>query len=118
MQVDDIFLEIDQTLDKLLYNAFKIKKNACLSLSEQEINIYKQKQKTLVNRLFYLDNLLKEKNDLHIPKNSKAFNVQKKLLKFEQVSSCFIKSLSSKYKVVHFEKRPKIRKSRKKKAYK
>ncbi len=93
---EEILLEIDGTLDRLIRNAEVIQKVDLKTLSETEIEAFQKTQESLLHHLMHMDQFLLTKRDsLKLQdKRSSNFKIQEKLLKFEKMKSSYHKHLS------------------------
>jgi hypothetical protein len=93
--MQDILLDIDQTLDQLIQNAEAV--SGVDDLNTLEIEAFQKTQESLIQRLLHMDQFLVEKKDslkLPHPKSS-SFKLQEKLLKFESMKKAYSKSFTN-----------------------
>ena len=93
---EEILLEIDGTLDRLIQNAEAIENIDLDELSEMELSAFQNTQESLLHHLLTMDQYLVEKKDsLKKPlKASSNIKLQEKLLRFEKMKISYSKSLS------------------------
>lgn len=83
---DEILLEIDGTLDRLIQNAEAIQKIDTNELSEIEIDSFQKTQESLIHHLIYMDEQLEKKRKSGtIDKRSACFKIQTKRTRFEHL---------------------------------
>ncbi len=94
---EEILLEIDSTLDRLIKNAEIIQNVDLKELSETEIEAFQKTQESLVQHLLHMDQFFETKiQTLRIPdKKSAGYKIQEKLLKFEKLKSSYHKNISN-----------------------
>lgn len=87
MFAEEILLEIDATLERLIRNAEAVKGAELHDLSEFEINAFQKTQESLLHHLLYMDEAFETKRkDLRIPnKKSASYKIQEKLARFEKL---------------------------------
>ena len=103
---EEIFDEIDNTLDKLIENASAMKD---ITLSKHEIEAFQNTQTSLLNHLMHMDCLLEEKRKkIKITNHEKrGKNINEKLGQFEKLNCNFIKNASEKIRLLKRCKRKK-----------
>ena len=84
---EEILLEIDDTLDRLIYNAEAIQSVDLKDLSTTEIDAFQKTQESLLQHLLHLDQFFEtRKSDQGAShKKSGRYQIQEKLLKFEKL---------------------------------
>ena len=94
---EEILIEIDTTLDRLIRNAEAIQNVRVDDLSETEIDAFQKTQESLLQHLMHMDQFLETKRkSLRLQdKRSASFKIQEKLLKFERLKTSYHKSLAS-----------------------
>ena len=92
---EEILLEIDGTLDRLIQNAEAIENIDLCDLSEMELDAFQNTQESLLQHLLTMDQYLVDKKDsLKKPlKNSSNLKLRTKLLRFEKIKKSYSKSL-------------------------
>jgi hypothetical protein len=93
---EEILMEIDSTLDRLIRNAEAIQNVNVNDLSEMEIDAFQKTQESLLQHLIHMDQFLeaKRKNLRLQDKRSASFKIQEKLLKFEKLKSSYHKTIA------------------------
>ena len=91
---DEILLEIDATLDRLIQNAEAIQKVELSDLSEIEIDSFQKTQESLIHHLIHMDECLERKRVGVIDKRSASFKIQEKRTKFEHLKKTVHKNLA------------------------
>ena len=93
---EEILLEIDGTLDRLIQNAEAIENVELDELNETELNAFQNTQESLLQHLLSMDQFLVEKKDsLKKPlKKSSNIRLQEKLLRFEKMKVSYNKNIS------------------------
>lgn len=93
---EEILLEIDGTLDRLIQNAEAIENVDLNELSETELTAFQNTQESLLHHLLSMDQYLVDKKDsLKKPlKKSSNIKIQEKLLRFEKMKTSYNKNLS------------------------
>ncbi|OGN55251.1 MAG: hypothetical protein A3D96_06680 [Chlamydiae bacterium RIFCSPHIGHO2_12_FULL_44_59] len=107
---EEILLEIDETLSRLIQNAEAIQSVQWNALSETEMNAFQNTQESLLQHLLHMDGCwLMRKNSLKNPRvHSSTLKIQEKLKHFEQLKTSYSKSISSaRKKTPFFSKRKK-----------
>ena len=94
---EEILIEIDATLDRLIRNAQALQTVCIQDLSEEEIEGFQKTQESLLHHLIHMDEFLQAKrSDLRrCDKRSASYKIQEKLLKFEHLKSSCQRSLSA-----------------------
>lgn len=84
---EEILLEIDSTLDRLICNAQAIENVSMQDLSETEIEAFQKTQESLLQHLLRMDQLLesKTKNVRSLDKKSSSLQIQEKRSRFENL---------------------------------
>lgn len=92
---EEILMEIDSTLDRLICNAEAIQTVSLNELSETEIEAFQKTQESLLQHLIHMDQFLetKSKNLKVQNKKSSRFQIQEKLLKFEKLKDGYHKNI-------------------------
>lgn len=92
---EEILMEIDTTLNRLIQNAEMIQNNLVEELSEEELDAFKKTQESLLNHLIYMDQRLEEKRNqlktIH-PKSAQSL-IQQKRIKFTALQSQYTKEI-------------------------
>ena len=93
---EEILLEIDSTLDRLILNAEAIQTVSVKELSETEIEAFQKTQESLLQHLLHMDQLFEAKRkSLRLQdKRSASYKIQEKLIKFEKLKSSYHKNIS------------------------
>ncbi len=93
---EEILMEIDTTLDRLIRNAEAIQRINLSDLSETELEGFQKTQESLVQHLLHMDQFFETKRkSLHLQdKRSASYKIQEKLLKFERLKSSYHRNLS------------------------
>ncbi len=93
---EDILLEIDHTLDRLIRNAEAIEHVDLKDLTEVEIDYFQKTQESLLQHLIHMDEFFVEKkNSLKVPdKRCARFKIQEKLLRFEKMKEAYHPNLT------------------------
>ena len=78
----EILIEIDSTLDRLICNAASLQKADLNEFSETEIEAFQKTQESLLHHLLHMDEKLKEKK---IDPRSASVKLQQKRKQFEQL---------------------------------
>ncbi|MBU6383294.1 MAG: hypothetical protein KGQ49_00015 [Verrucomicrobia bacterium] len=84
---EDILMEIDATLDRLIRNAEIIENVDLKDLSETEIDAFQKTQESLLQHLIHMDEFLVQKRISlkRQDKRSANFKIQEKLIRFEKM---------------------------------
>ena len=108
MVFDNIFVEIESTLEQLITNAQAMKD---IDLCKEEINAFQKTQESLLAHLIHMDKMLEtKKSDLKINENkSKRSNIQKKLIQFSKLNENFINKISPNISLVELHKKTKLK---------
>lgn len=91
---EEILIEIDSTLDRLIRNAEVVQDASIEDLSETEIEAFKKTQESLLQHLIHLDQTFEKKGNTY-HKRSARFKIQEKLLKFEKMKRSYHQTLSN-----------------------
>ena len=93
---EEILLEIDGTLDRLIQNAEAIEHADLTDLNETEIDAFQNTQESLLQHLLHMDQyLVIKKHGLKKPsKYSANLKIQEKLLRFEKMKMTYHKNIS------------------------
>ena len=93
---EDILIEIDTTLDRLIRNAEAIQNVSIKELSETELDGFQKTQESLLQHLIHMDQFLETKRkSLRLQdKRSASYKIQEKLLKFEKLKSSYHKNVA------------------------
>ena len=93
---EEILMEIDSTLDRLIRNAEAIQNVSMKELSETEIEAFQKTQESLLQHLIHMDQFFETKRkSLRLQdKKSASYKIQEKLLKFEKLKSSYHKNLT------------------------
>jgi hypothetical protein len=93
---EEIFSEIDTTLDQLIKNAEAMCDAEVKELSEAEIDGFQKTQESLIHHLLHMDQLLDTKRKGFIPldRRSAHYKIQQKRLRFEKLKTNCHKTLS------------------------
>lgn len=94
---EEIILEIDATLDRLICNAEAVQNVNFNELSETEIEAFQKTQESLLQHLMHMDQFLetKTKKLKTIDKKSSRNQIQQKLVKFEKLKDAYHKDISN-----------------------
>ncbi len=92
---EEILMEIDSTLDRLICNAEAIQTVSLNELSETEIEAFQKTQESLLQHFLHMDQFLeqKTKNLRTQDKKSSRYQIQEKLVKFERLKSSYHKNI-------------------------
>lgn len=93
---EEILMEIDSTLDRLIRNAETLSNVNIQELSETEIEAFQKTQESLLHHLMHMDQVLEaKKKSLKIQdKRSASFKIQEKMLRFEKLKSIYHKKIA------------------------
>lgn len=93
---EEILIEIDNTLDRLIRNAETLANVNIQELSETEIEAFQKTQESLLHHLIHMDQSLEaKKKSLKIQdKRSAGFKIQEKMLRFEKLKSTYHKRIA------------------------
>lgn len=93
---EEVLMEIDATLDRLIRNAETIQSVTVTDLSETEIEAFQKTQESLLHHLIHMDEFLEtKKKSLRLQdKRSASYKLQAKVLKFEKLKSSYHKHLA------------------------
>lgn len=94
---EEVILEIDSTLDRLICNAEAVQNVNFSDLSETEIEAFQKTQESLLQHLIYMDQVLetKTKNIKIQDKKSARHQIQAKIEKFEKLKASYHKEIRS-----------------------
>jgi hypothetical protein len=89
MFAEEIIIEIDTTLERLIQNAESINGIDLHDLSDAEIDAFQKTQESLLNHLMNMDCVLETKRKLLSVKNEKheIYKIQKKQQQFKKLTS-------------------------------
>lgn len=92
---EEIILEIDATLDRLICNAEAIQNVNFSELSETEIEAFQKTQESLLQHLMYMDQCLETKTKNLKIQNQKSsrHQIQEKLAKFKKLKESYHKDM-------------------------
>lgn len=95
---EDVLIEIDTTLDRLIENAAAIENVELDHLSEVEIEAFQKTQESLLQHLLHMDRFLESKRKtLKLQdKRSASYKIQEKRVQFEKMRSTYSQSLCEK----------------------
>ncbi len=91
---EEVIIEIDITLDRLIQNAETIQGVELNALSEVEIDAFQKTQESLLHHFLHMDQQLKERQKSPL-RSSKRLKIQEKFQKFEGLKKEFIHSLQN-----------------------
>lgn len=93
---EEIILEIDSTLDRLICNAEAVQNVNFTDLSEAEIEAFQKTQESLLHHFMYMDQILETKTKtLKIQDKKSARNqIQQKLVKFEKLKESYHREMT------------------------
>ena len=93
---EEILLEIDSTLDRLILNAEAIQNVKLEELSETELEAFQKTQESLLQHFIHMDQFLetKTKNLRVQDKKSSRNQIQEKLLRFEKLKNSYHKEIN------------------------
>jgi hypothetical protein len=94
MASEEILMEIDATLDRLIQNAEAITGVEIEELSLMELEAFQKTQESLIQHLLYTDERLAQRNRLGIDKRSASYKISVKRAKFEKLKSTYHKTIS------------------------
>lgn len=94
---EEIILEIDATLDRLICNAEAIQNVNLSELSETEIEAFQKTQESLLQHFMHMDQFLetKAKNLKTENKKSARNQIREKFVKFEKLKESYHKEISN-----------------------
>lgn len=97
MAAEEILVEIDATLDRLILNAEAIVHADIEELSITELEAFQKTQESLIHHLLYADQRLESqrKGVPRIDKRSASFKLAEKRSKFEKLKSSYHKKVSA-----------------------
>jgi hypothetical protein len=109
---EEIYFEIESTLDQLIENAEAMNSAARNELTKTEVDAFQKTQESLLAHLIHMDGMLEKKQtDVKVPnKKSVTCKIKRKLHKFEKLNSEFVENAADKMTVIHFP-RQKTRKT-------
>jgi hypothetical protein len=92
---EEIILEIDATLDRLICNAEAVQDVNFSELSDTEIEAFQKTQESLLQHLLHMDQFLetKTKNLKTLDKQSSRNQIQQKRAKFEKLKDAYHKDI-------------------------
>ena len=90
---EEILMEIDSTLDRLICNAEAIQTVHLSELSETEIAAFQKTQESLLQHLMHMDQFLETKNLKPQNKKSSRQQIQEKLVRFEKLKNSYHKNI-------------------------
>ena len=92
---EEILMEIDSTLDRLICNAEAIQTVSLSELSETEIAAFQKTQESLIQHLIHMDQFLesKTKNLKVEEKKSSRSQIREKKAKFEKLKTSYHKNI-------------------------
>ncbi|MBI5273273.1 MAG: hypothetical protein HY861_04750 [Chlamydiia bacterium] len=92
----EILMEIDSTLDRLIRNAEVIQTANLKEISETEIEAFQKTQESLIQHLIHMDQLFETKTKTlgKQDRRSAGFKIQEKLLKFEKLKGAYHKTIA------------------------
>ncbi len=96
MAAEEILLEIDATLDRLIRNAEAIAGADIEDLSLMELEAFQKTQESLIQHLLHTDQRLEahRKNLPGLDKRSASYKISEKRAKFEKLKSSYHKNVS------------------------
>ena len=91
MIAEDIWIDIDGTLDQLIRNAEVIENVDLKELSETEIDAFQKTQESLLQHLIHMDEfLVTKRNTLKLQNTrSASYKIQEKLMRFEKMKDSY-----------------------------
>lgn len=94
MIAEEILIEIDETLDRLIQNAEAIEKVELKDLNESELQAFEKTQESLLQHLLHMDQfLVMKKESLKKPNQKSAgLKIQEKLFKFHALDTNYQKN--------------------------
>lgn len=107
MAQEEIYIEIESTIDQLIENAEAMNRALKTELTQVEIDAFQNTQESLLAHLIYMDRTLEsQRKELKLP-NEKSISskLKKKMTKFEELNKQFIKHLPGSMPVIHFQKK-------------
>lgn len=108
MAGEEIYIEIESTIDQLIENAQSMNNASKGELTQIEIDAFQNTQESLLAHLIYMDQMLeKKREEIKIP-NEKSISskLRRKMLKFEELNKEFVHHLSDSMNIIHFHKKP------------
>src|SRR5690349_10674856 len=96
MAAEEILMEIDATLDRLIQNAEAITGAELEGLSIIELEAFQKTQESLIQHLLHTDQRLEaqRKEFSRLDKRSASFKIAEKRAKFEKLKSSYHKTVS------------------------
>jgi len=96
MASEEILMEIDATLDRLIQNAEALNGVEIEELSLLELEAFQKTQESLIQHLLYTDQRLESQRQgfSQLDKRSAAYKVREKRAKFEKIKSTYHKTIS------------------------
>lgn len=93
---EEILIEIDTTLDRLIRNAEAIQNVALEDLSETELEGFQKTQESLLQHLLTMDQMFEQKPSVvPVPDRRAArFKIQDKLLKFDRLKKGYSQTIA------------------------
>lgn len=104
---EEIYFEIESTLDQLIENAEAMNSSAKNELTRTEIDAFQKTQESLLAHLIHMDGMLEKKQtSTKIPsKKSVTCKIKRKLHKFEKLNNEFVENTSDKMTLIHFPRK-------------
>lgn len=108
MAGEEIYMEIESTIDQLIENAEAMNKASKTELTQMEVDAFQNTQESLIAHLLYMDQTLeKKREEIKVPnEKSISYKLKKKMTKFEELNKEFIHHLSESMPIIHFQKKP------------
>jgi hypothetical protein len=91
---EEILLEIDETLDRLIQNAEAIGQVDPSDLSDVEIDAFQKTQESLLHHLIHMDEELAAKQVAIPDKRSSRYRIQEKRSQFERLKQSYHATLA------------------------
>ncbi len=89
---DELFIEIDTTLDRLIRNAEAITGTDISTIPLPELEAFQKTQESLIHHLIYVDQkFLEKKKNIGADRRSSRFKIQEKRAHFEKLKESYQK---------------------------
>jgi hypothetical protein len=97
MAAEEILIEIDVTLDRLIQNAEALVGTDIQDLLPMELEAFQKTQESLIHHLIHTDHLLEmqRKGLSGLDKRSASYKISEKRARFEKLKSTYHKTLSA-----------------------
>ncbi|PIS00613.1 MAG: hypothetical protein COT84_06850 [Chlamydiae bacterium CG10_big_fil_rev_8_21_14_0_10_35_9] len=104
---EEIYFEIESTLDQLIENAEAMNSAARNELTKTEVDAFQKTQESLLAHLIHMDGMLEKKQtDVKAPnKKSVTCKIKRKLHKFEKLNNEFVENTADKMTLIHFPRK-------------